>query len=91
MHCIVMQAAPGSCPHNDKAAVSALRTLARVAAASGAVADAVPYAEQAADRARTSGSPGLVRDATRELAELLAQTGDHARAFALMREALDAG
>lgn len=77
--------------HNDKAAVSALRTLARIAAAMGAAADALPYAEQAAERARASGSAGLIRDANRQLAELLAEAGDHARAFALMREALDAG
>lgn len=76
--------------HNDKAAVSALRTLARTAARSGLPAEALAYAEQAAVRARANGSPGMVRDALRDWAELLSEAGDHARAFALLREAMDA-
>jgi transcriptional regulator with XRE-family HTH domain len=76
---------------NDKAAVSCLRTLARIATAEGSESDGIAYAEQALERARAAGSPGLIRDSSRDLAELLAQAGEHARAFALMRDALDAG
>ncbi len=46
--------------------------------------------EQAAQLARTAGSPSLVRKSLRDLADALAASGDHERAFALMREALSA-
>ena len=76
---------------NEKAAVSALRTLARIERARGDLSHAMDLAERAADRARPTGSPGLIRDSMTDWAELLAETGQHERAFAILREAMQAG
>ena len=75
---------------NLKASVDALLTIARARTALGDGAGSLAANEEAADLARTVGSPSLVRKATRDLADALAATGDHERAFALMREALAA-
>ena len=75
---------------NVKASVDALLTLARARTALGDGAGSLAANEQAAELARTAGSPSLVRKAMRDLADALAATGDHERAFALMREALAA-
>lgn len=45
-------------------------------------------AERAADRARATGSPDLIRDSMSDWAELLAETGQHERAVAILREAM---
>ena len=75
---------------NGKAAVSSLRTLARIRRTAGDPMAALQFSEQAAERARATGSPGLIRDAMTELAEGLAQSGEHERAFAILREAVRA-
>lgn len=75
---------------NAKASVDALLTLARARTALGDTAGSLAANEQAAELARTAGSPSLVRKSLRDLADALAASGDHQRAFALMREALTA-
>ncbi|MGD0018181.1 MAG: helix-turn-helix transcriptional regulator [Candidatus Limnocylindrales bacterium] len=75
---------------NAKASVDALLTLARARTALGDKAGGLAANEQAAELARSVGSPSLVRKALRDLADSLADSGDHERAFALMREALAA-
>lgn len=75
---------------NAKASVDALLTLARARTALGDKTGGLAANEQAAELARTAGSPSLVRKALRDLADALAASGDHERAFALMREALAA-
>ncbi len=75
---------------NAKASVDALLTLAAVRTAFGDTAGSLAANEEAAELARTVGSPSLIRKATRDLADALAASGDHERAFALMREALAA-
>ena len=75
---------------NAKASVDALLTLARARTALGDKAGGLAANEQAAELARTAGSPSLVRKSLRDLADALAASGDHERAFALMREALTA-
>jgi ATP/maltotriose-dependent transcriptional regulator MalT len=75
---------------NKKAAVDALLTIARARTALGDVAGGLAASELAGEQARTAGSPMLVRKALREWADALAASGDHERAFALMREALAA-
>lgn len=75
---------------NAKASVDALLTLARARSALGDNVGGLAANEQAVDLARESGSPSLVRKSLRDLADALAASGDHERAFALMREALAA-
>ncbi len=75
---------------NAKASVDALLTLARARTALGDGAGCLAANEQAAELARLAGSPSLVRKSLRDLADALAASGDHERAFALMREALTA-
>jgi len=75
---------------NTKASVDALLTLARARMALGDKAGCLAANEQAAQLARRAGSPSLVRKSLRDLADALAASGDHERAFALMREALSA-
>ena len=75
---------------NAKASVDALLTLARARTAMGDQTGGLAANEQAAELARTAGSPSLVRKSLRDLADALAAAGDHERAFALMREALAA-
>jgi tetratricopeptide (TPR) repeat protein len=75
---------------NKKAAVDALLTLARARNALGDVTGGLAANETAGELARAAGGPMLVRKALREWADALAASGDHERAFALMREALTA-
>lgn len=75
---------------NAKAAVSALRTLGRTQRVLGDVAAALRSYERAAERARATSSPGLIREALGEWAEMLAEAGEHERAFVLLREAVRA-
>ena len=75
---------------NKKAAVDALLTIARARTALGDVAGGLAASEMAGELARAAGSPMLVRKALGEWADALAASGDHERAFALMREALAA-
>ena len=76
--------------HNEKAAVSALLTLARANRALGDSAAAIPLYEQAVELARGSSRPGLIREAIGEWADVLSEAGQHERAAALLREALRA-
>ncbi len=75
---------------NQKAEVSSLLSLARVHRASGDPVGAAPLYERAVSLARTSGRPGLIRDAIGEWADVLADSGRHEEATALLREALRA-
>lgn len=75
---------------NEKAAVSALRTLGRTERALGNVAAALRTYERAAERARAGGNAGVIRTALGEWAEALAEAGEHARAFVVLREAMSA-
>jgi transcriptional regulator with XRE-family HTH domain len=73
---------------NVKAAIDALLTTARVRTALGQMPAALQAAERAAKMAKEAGGPALVRRTLREWADTLAASGDHERAFAVMREAL---
>jgi tetratricopeptide (TPR) repeat protein len=72
---------------NQKAEVSALLTQARAARAGGDQPRASEILESAAALARSGPKPRL-REILSEWSELLAETGDHQRAYALSREAL---
>jgi transcriptional regulator with XRE-family HTH domain len=73
---------------NTKAEVSSLRSLAKIRQAEGDLPGALVFAERAATRARAIGSPGPLREALTSWAELLAEAGEHERAFAVLREAV---
>lgn len=73
---------------NPKATTSALLTLARVERAEGHSSEALAAYERAAESARHVASADRLREALGEWAELLAEAGEHEKAFALMREAL---
>ena len=73
---------------NRHAEIDALVTLARAESAEGRRDEAIALYERAADAARAIGSPPRLREVLGEWAELLAQSGEHERAFELMREAL---
>lgn len=75
---------------NHKAWVSALLTAARAARAAGDVATATGILEDAATVAR-GGPASRLRDILTEWSEVLAESGDHARAYQLSREALELG
>ncbi len=77
--------------HNRKAEVSAGLTVGRALRAAGDVGAATASLEVTAQTARRFGRAEQLRDVLAELAELAAQTGDHARAYELSREALRAG
>ena len=77
--------------HNRKAEVSAGLTAGRALRAAGDVGAATVSLEATAQTARRFGRAEQLRDVLAELAELAAQTGDHARAYELSREALHAG
>ena len=76
--------------HNEKATVNALLALARAQRALGQPAEAAPLCERAVTLARASASPGLIRGALGEWADVLTEAGEHERAAALLREALRA-
>jgi len=77
--------------HNRKAEVSAGLTVGRALRAAGDVGAATVSLEATAQTARRFGRAEQLRDVLAELAELAAQTGDHARAYELSREALRTG
>ena len=72
---------------NQKAEISALLTEARAARASADTGRAATILARAADLARGGPKPRL-REILSEWSELLAETGDHQRAYELSREAL---
>jgi transcriptional regulator with XRE-family HTH domain len=72
---------------NQKAEISSLLTEARVARARGDVARAADVLGGAVELARTGPRPRL-REILTEWSELLAESGDHQRAYQLSREAL---
>ncbi len=76
---------------NDFAALGALLTLARARKTRGLDSEVVALYERATDLARREGKPARIRQVAGEFAEVLAALGEHERAFALMREALQAG
>ena len=72
---------------NQKAEISALLTGARAARARGETAQAAEILGSAVELARTGPKPRL-REILGEWSELLAESGDHQRAYELSREAL---
>ncbi|HXR27431.1 MAG TPA: helix-turn-helix transcriptional regulator [Candidatus Baltobacteraceae bacterium] len=77
--------------HNRKAEVSAGLTIGRALRAAGDPGAAAASLEITAQAARRFGRAEQLRDVLAELAELAAQAGDHARAYELSRQALQAG
>ena len=73
---------------NPNAIVQALLTRARARTGLGDMAGALADNEQAGQVARESSTPTLLRQALGQWADALALSGDHERAFTLMREAL---
>lgn len=73
---------------NPTAVVQALLTRARARTGLGDMAAALGDNEQAGVVAREAGAPTLLRQALGQWADALALSGDHERAFTLMREAL---
>ena len=73
---------------NRKAALSALLTKARAQVALGQRAEALATYEAAASMARDQARPGRLREVLAEWADLLAEQGDHTRAYEVSREAL---
>ena len=73
---------------NPNAIVQALLTRARARTGIGDMPGALEDDEQAGRVARQAGTPTLLRQALGQWAEALALSGDHERAFTLMREAL---
>lgn len=76
---------------NRKAAISAGLTLARASRRMGRTAEAAAALQTAAETARTYERVSQLRDILTEWADLLAETGDHAGAYELSREALQLG
>jgi len=86
--------------NNHKAAVSTLRTLAKIERAVAVAAEpdprqrdltrALAFAQQAATRARDADSPMLIREALTDMGDLLIEGGDPQRGAAAYREALQA-
>lgn len=73
---------------NQKATISALVTLGRAARAQGQGAVAAAWYEEAAALARRAGR-ARAREVLGEWAQVVADSGDHERAFELMREAVN--
>ena len=73
---------------NVKARTSALMTQAKAHAAAGRTDDALAIFEQLAALVRESGPRASLREVLTAWAELLAERGDHERAYELAREAL---
>lgn len=76
---------------NEKAATSALLTLARVEKAEGHSTEALAAYERAAEAVRRGASAARLREVLGEWADVLADSGEHQKAFELMREALKGG
>ena len=76
---------------NHRARVSAILTRARAQLAMGDETDATASFEEAAGLARELGPRGVLRDILGQLADVLARSGQHEKAYALMKEALAAG
>ena len=74
--------------NNPSAIVQGLLTRARARTGLGDMAGALEDNEQAGQVAREAGTPTLLRQALGQWADALALSGDHERAFTLMREAL---
>jgi transcriptional regulator with XRE-family HTH domain len=72
---------------NRKAGVDALMTLARARVAMGDAGGGLKANEEAGRLAREDGGQALIRKALGAWAEALAATGEHERAYDLMREA----
>ncbi|HTS15678.1 MAG TPA: hypothetical protein VMH24_08415, partial [Candidatus Sulfotelmatobacter sp.] len=77
--------------HNRKAEVSAGLTIGRALRATGDERAASASLEATAQTARRYGRSRQLQDVLAELAEIVAGSGDHARAYELTREALQAG
>jgi tetratricopeptide (TPR) repeat protein len=73
---------------NPNAIVQALLTRARARTGIGDMTGALEDNERAGKVARQAGTPALLRQALGQWADSLALSGDHERAFTLMREAL---
>jgi tetratricopeptide (TPR) repeat protein len=73
---------------NANATVQALLTRARARTALGDLTGALEDNERAGQVARQAGAPTLLRQALGQWADALALSGDHERAFVLMREAI---
>ena len=73
---------------NALAQIDALVTLARAEIAAGQTDAANELYERAAEATRKAAARGRMREVLAEWAELLAKTGEHQRAFELMREAV---
>ncbi len=76
---------------NRKAAISAGLTLAWASRRMGRTAEVAAALQTAAETARTYERVSQLRDILTEWADLLAETGDHAGAYELSREALQLG
>ena len=75
---------------NEKALASALLTRARASRRSDRLADAAADFARAVELLRTRGPRPRLREALREWADVLASDGNHAAAYRLAREALEA-
>jgi tetratricopeptide (TPR) repeat protein len=73
---------------NQKALIDALVTRAQIRRRSGDRDGADADFARAADLARASGSHGRIREVLRAWSEMLAESGDHRRAYELTHEAL---
>ncbi len=73
---------------NQKALIDALVTRAQIRRQSGEREGAEADFTRAADLARASGSHGRIREVLGAWSEMLAESGDHRRAYELTREAL---
>jgi transcriptional regulator with XRE-family HTH domain len=77
---------------NENAAIDAQLTIARTEVAMQKTPDALEWYERAAASARRLAAPqARVREVLGEWAELLANAGEHQKAFEMMREALKSG
>ena len=77
---------------NDNAAIDAQLTIARTHVAMREASAALEWYERAAASARRLAAPqARLREVLGEWAELLANAGEHQKAFEMMREALKGG
>lgn len=77
---------------NQNASIDAQVTIARTEVAMGKPGEALEWYERAAGSARRLTAPGArLREVLAEWADLLANAGEHQKAFEMMREALKGG